>query len=234
VASTRNFLNRIDVDGAPVRVNRTLPLVGRRIVQFCGGYEARYFFCAENPIADLISKFLTRFHSCWISLRKLPKFKNFSIWRGRLPHWRADDVTYYVTFRHRRALDESERVALLRALMRPDTKRWDLLVVCVLPENTELIFTVREHVEGVKYELAQIVEKEKTRVGKQIIKKTGERFPPFYTESYDRIIRDQDELETRWREIIESPVNAELVESPGDYTGLHVSEAGLSAPSPQA
>ena len=34
------------------------------------------------------------------------KWANFNVWRGRLPHWRADDVTYYATFRHRRDLDE--------------------------------------------------------------------------------------------------------------------------------
>lgn len=152
-------------------------------------------------------------------------WKNFSIWRGRLPHWRADDVTYYVTFKHRRDLDESERRMLLRALMKPEGRKWNLLILCVLPGNTELLFTIHEAPTGEPYELSDIVEKAKTKVGRQIIKKSEERYPPFYNESYDRIIRDDSELEERWTAILESPVKYELVEDPEDYDSLWVAEA---------
>ena len=153
------------------------------------------------------------------------KFKNFSIWRGRLPHWRADDVRYYVTFRHRRELTEAERNLLLRALLRPDAKQWDLMILCILPAQTELIFSVRERPTGQPYELSEVVEKAKNKVGRAICKKTGERWPPFYNESYDRIIRDEAELEERWQAILDAPVNAELSESPGDWDGLWVRDA---------
>ena len=116
----------------------------------------------------------------------------------------------------------------MRALLRPDTRKWDLLVLCVLPENTEMIFTVRDRADGIKYELSRIIESEKGKVGRQIMKKTGEKYPPFYGESYDRIIRDEAELDARWREIIESPVNAELAASPGEYAALYVCEEGLT------
>ncbi len=132
-------------------------------------------------------------------------WKNFTMWRGRLPHWRAEDVTYFVTFRHRRALDESERRMMLRALIKPDGRRWDLEIVCVLPERTDLIFTVREAPTGAPYELAQIVEKAKAKVGRAIVKKSGDRYPPFYDESYDRIIRDEAEREERWQAMSSMP-----------------------------
>jgi len=152
-------------------------------------------------------------------------FHNFRIWRGRLPHWRADSVTYFVTFRHRRALDEGERALLLRHLIKPDGRRWDLQIVCVLPEQTDLIFRVLESPSGAPYELSEIVEKAKAKSGKLIIKKTGERFPPFYAESYDRIIRDEVELEQRWQEIFEGPTAHELAEDPEEYPGLWVAGA---------
>ncbi|HSI73365.1 MAG TPA: hypothetical protein VK934_09310 [Fimbriimonas sp.] len=151
-------------------------------------------------------------------------FKNFSIWRGKLPHWRADDVTYYVTFKHSRALSEAERGLLLRALTVPDGSKWNLQILCVLPERTELIFTVRETPAGQPYELSQIVEKAKSRVGKAILKKTGERFPPFYGESYDRIVRDELELEQRVKDILQSPVNENLIEDPAEYPFLYLPE----------
>ncbi|HVT13862.1 MAG TPA: hypothetical protein VHE55_16485 [Fimbriimonadaceae bacterium] len=147
-------------------------------------------------------------------------FKNFRIWRGRLPHWRADDVRYYVTFRHRREIDFGERRLLLRALLKPEARKWDLLILCVLPEQTELIFTVREQPTGRPYELSEIVEKAKTKAGRDILKKTGERYPPFYAESYDRIIRDEAELEERWQAILDSPINHELAETAEEWDGL--------------
>lgn len=137
-------------------------------------------------------------------------FKNFKIWRGRLPHWRADGVTYYVTFRHRRDLDADECSALLRCLLKPDGARYDVSIAAVLPGQTELIFKVHESANGEPYELAQIIETAKRKAGKAIIKKTGERFPPFYEESYDRIIRDEAEFEERWEAILGSPEKFEL------------------------
>jgi hypothetical protein len=152
-------------------------------------------------------------------------WKNFAIWRGRLPHWRADDVNYYVTFRHRRPLDDFERRSLLRALIKPDGRRWDLLILCVLPEQTDLIFTVRAAPTGEPYELSDVVEKAKAKAGKEIVKKSGERFPPFYNESYDRILRDEAELEAFWQQIFDAPVKLELVEDSEEYDALWVANA---------
>ena len=154
------------------------------------------------------------------------RWQNFEIWRGHLPHWRADDVTYFVTFRHRRPLDETERRLILRTLLKPDGRQWDLLILVVLPERTELMFKVREApATGRPYELSDIVEKAKTKVGRMIIKKTEERFPPFYEESYDRIVRDDAELEERWQAIFDAPVNEELAESAEEYDALWVADA---------
>jgi len=154
------------------------------------------------------------------------RFQNFKIWRGKLPHWRADDVTYYVVFRHRRELDEKERRLLISALLKPDGRKWDLLILCVLPEQTELMFTVREAgATGEPYELADIVEAAKRKTGAKIIKASGERFPPFYHESFDRIVRDDSELEERWSAILESPVQLDLAQEPEEYEFLWVAGA---------
>lgn len=149
-------------------------------------------------------------------------FRNFSIWRGRLPHWRADDVTYYVTFRHRRPLIEEEMAVLFRALLKPEGRQWGLVVLCVLPETTELMFRVNEAPTGRPYELSDIVEKSKAKAGKAIIKKSGERWPPFYGESYDRIVRDDAELEEHWNRIVESPVGAGCAPDPEEYRFLWI------------
>ena len=155
----------------------------------------------------------------------MSRWENFKIWRGRLPHWRADDVTYYVTFRHRRELSDFERGILQKFLLRPEGRRWDLMILCVLPEVTEMMFSVRQSPDGEPYELSDILEKAKLKAGKQIIAKSGERFPPFYTESYDRIVRDEGEIEERWQAIFDSPVRLELVEDSDAYAYLFVADA---------
>lgn len=129
------------------------------------------------------------------------KFKNFSIWRGRLPHWRAEDVTYFVEFRHRRELVDIEMRELFAALLRPDGMKWDLLALCVGVARTELLFRVHNTPEGKPREIARIVEPAKSRVGRKIMKRTGERYPVFYSESFDRIVRDRAELEEKWKAI---------------------------------
>lgn len=131
-------------------------------------------------------------------------------------------MTYFVTFRHRRELDEAERRELLRALLQPEGKRWDLLVACVLPGSTELLLTLRSEKEGVFPELSRLIEGAKTRAGRRIVAKTGERFAPFFGESYDRIVRDEAELETRWLAMVGAPESAGLGD---DYETLWVSGA---------
>lgn len=154
------------------------------------------------------------------------RWNNFEVWQGKLPHWRADDVSYFVTFRHRRPLDDAERRLLLRALLKPDGRQWDLAIVVILPERTELLFSVLEApATGRPYELSDIVEKAKTKVGRTIVKKTEERWPPFYEESYDRIVRDESEFEERWQAIFDAPVAEELAEASEDYDGLWVADA---------
>jgi hypothetical protein len=150
------------------------------------------------------------------------RFKNFHIWQGRLPHWRADDVTYYVTFRHSRLLDDGERDILLKSILSSESRTLLFQIACVLPERTEMIFKLADTSDVRQIEFAKVIEGAKRKAGKKIIKSTGERYPPFWEESYDRIVRDESEYDERLMAILESPVTAELCESPLDYSQMFV------------
>ena len=76
------------------------------------------------------------------------------------------------------------------------------------------------------------MEKAKSKTGREIIRNTGERYSPFFNESYDRILRDAAELEVKWGLILESPVTAELVEDPEDYDALYVALSAPETPMP--
>lgn len=153
------------------------------------------------------------------------KWRNFNVWHGKLPHWRADDVTYFVTFRHRRNLEEGERMILFREILKLDARRWTVLAMTVLPDRTELLAEAVVGTNGTAYELNEVAEKAKTIAGRRIIKISEERFPPFYSESYDRIVRDEDERATFLDGIVDGSLETGLVEQPEDWPTLYVADA---------
>ena len=150
----------------------------------------------------------------------MSRWRNFSIWRGRLPHWRADGVWYYVTFRHRRQLSEDELAELFGGLVRQPATKWEIAALCVLPESTSLIVSLPDQRPSGKNELEDIVERCKSKAGKAIVKRSGERFSPFYAESFDRIVRDEAELAERVEEIARSPQEAGLCTEEDEYRFL--------------
>ncbi|MBL8047645.1 MAG: hypothetical protein JNJ45_03085 [Chthonomonas sp.] len=151
------------------------------------------------------------------------RWKNFNLWRGHLPHWRADDVVYYVTFNSRRPLTDDELKILYFRLMKLTSKGFDLIIVCALPEATEMMFRFPEGGE-----FSDALEKTKAKAMREILKKSGERYPPVSGESYDRIVRDQAEFEERWETIFESCAPIEE-ETGGDYDWFWCVEDGSSA-----
>lgn len=155
----------------------------------------------------------------------MPRFRNFRIWRGRLPHWRAEGEIYYVTFRHRRPLAPDERRRLLGKLLRLENSVWNLIAACVLPDATEMLFRMARSADGETPEFSEALEKAKASVGRRIAKGAGERFSPFFSESYDRIVRDEEEFEARLDALLGSPVAAGLVEEPEQYDSLFVADA---------
>lgn len=131
-----------------------------------------------------------------------------------------------MTFRSRRDLDERDRADLFRNILKLDGRKWSLLALTVLPDRTEMLVSVEDDANGVPYELSDLVEKAKTAASKAILKRTEERFPPFYGESYDHIVRDEEERETFYDALIDGAVAAELAEIPEDYPTLYVRDAG--------
>ncbi len=105
-------------------------------------------------------------------------------------------------------------------MLRAQRSRLDFLVLLVLPERSEMIFNVKKNSDGEEYELSDVIEKAKVKAGRQIIKESGERWPPFSHESYDRILRDQAELEEYATRIIQAPENEGIVEVSEEYKCL--------------
>jgi hypothetical protein len=153
------------------------------------------------------------------------RWKNFRVWRARFPHWRADEQRYYVSFRHRRPLESAERKLLFQGLLKGEGGRVRFVIVGVFPETSEMVFTVPPSTNGAEAEFSKFIEACKRRIGKKIIENTGERFSPFYSESFDRILRDEDEFAERVEAICTLPVELELAEDHSEYETISFFEA---------
>lgn len=152
-------------------------------------------------------------------------FKNFRMWRSRLPHWRADEVTYFVRFKHRRPLTEAERCLLLQTFLRSGSRKLDIDAACVMQEETSLVFRAQQTGKGTPYEISKVVEPVKRKVGAKIIDNTGERWSPFWEESFDRIIRDESEYEEKMAEIEEAAFAESASQDDSDCGWLYLREA---------
>ncbi|MGE0000810.1 MAG: hypothetical protein AB7F50_00235 [Fimbriimonadaceae bacterium] len=123
----------------------------------------------------------------------MARWKNFSIWHGRFPHWRADAVLYYVAIKHKRELDDEERQVLFREFLKPNDRKWTVRALVVTGEKSEALVSVHEAPHGAPYELGDIVRRAVQRSAKAIMARSGERWPPMYEEPFDRIMRDDEE-----------------------------------------
>lgn len=86
--------------------------------------------------------------------------------------------------------------------MRGEGRHWELAALGVAPEKTTLLVKMVSSQEGVEPDLGKVLERAKKKAGDKIIAKTGERYAPFGTESFDRIVRDEEEMESFMAEIV--------------------------------
>jgi hypothetical protein len=144
-------------------------------------------------------------------------FKRLKIWRGRLPHWRAEGVRYYVTFRHRRPLTPHDRRILFAQLKRL-SKEWQINLLYVGENSSSMILEPPPNSPAeANQEFSDRLETLKLKAGRQIIKTTKEMWTPFYGESYDHIIRDEEDLLSILEDIEESAFGGHPEEDESEF-----------------
>lgn len=92
-----------------------------------------------------------------------------------------------------------------------DTKVYDLISFCIMPNHVHLIFTPQEKEKGTFYSLTEILHSLKRHTARQsnlILRRSG---PFWQDESYDSIVRDENELERIVKYVLYNPVKAGLV-----------------------
>ena len=140
------------------------------------------------------------------------------ITRRNLPHWTLEGSTYFVTFRTLSGtLDDVEIQMVLEHLKAGDPQYYSLIATTVMPDHVHLLLTPQRGVE-----LARIMKGIKGVSARQINQKRGAGGSVWQDESYDRIVRDQKELDEKLAYMLNNPVKAGLVADGWEYPGLYV------------
>lgn len=117
--------------------------------------------------------------------------------------------------------DPSIASTVADAIQYRNGKRYDLLSYCIMPNHVHLLVTItdeQEPGEKVRYtHLTSVLQSLKSYTAIECNRKLGRIGQFWQRESYDRVIRDQKELEWTIRYIIYNPVAAGLVKNWKDW-----------------
>jgi REP element-mobilizing transposase RayT len=124
-------------------------------------------------------------------------------YRRNLPHLRMRGATYFLTWRlhsNQPELTAAERDLVVESLTKLAGVHYDLLAFVVMNDHVHVLVTPRED-----RRLESIVQPWKSVTSHAMVKK-GRTAPVWMHESFDRIVRDQSELEQKANYILNNPL----------------------------
>ncbi len=146
--------------------------------------------------------------------------EELQITRRKLPHWTLEGSIYFVTFRIAHGeLSIDEQKLVLERVIKNNEKFYTLISVVVMPDHVHLLLTPAKD-----YELSRIMKGIKGTTARQINLKRGTFGTIWREESFDRIIRDQKELDEKLNYMLNNPLKKNLVDDPYKYHGWYFNE----------
>lgn len=128
---------------------------------------------------------------------------SFRTYRRRLPHWRLEGATYFVTWRlHRvqRPLDPEERDHVVATIRHFDSTRYALSAFVVMDDHVHVVVTPSQGVE-----LERIVHSWKSHTAWRLQRECARSGPVWQDEYYDRVLRNEAEVLQKIRYILNNP-----------------------------
>lgn len=155
------------------------------------------------------------------------------ITRRRLPHWALGGALYFVTFRlSREPLTEDEIQLVRNHVVAGHDQFYDLLAVTVLPDHVHLLLRPKQGVT-----LSRVMKGIKGVTARQLNACRNRKGSVWQDESFDRIVRDEVELQEKLHYMFLNAVGAGLTKSPEEYEGWYFAgenlpggQTGMSAP----
>ena len=140
--------------------------------------------------------------------------------RRVLPHWTIDGAWYYLTFCTRWGILCREEQILVRDHIKSGHSRfYRLIAVSVMPDHVHVVLCPNDGVS-----LSRILQGIKGASARFINLKRNSTGPIWQNESWDRIIRNDADLQQKLGYMLMNPVEEGLVEDPWAYHGWYRQE----------
>ncbi len=115
-----------------------------------------------------------------------------TMYRRSLPHWRRLGATYFVTWRidrDQQKLDYAERAPVFHALRFFDGERYALEAAVAMDDHAHAVLIPHPN-----HKLEEIMHSWKSFTSKWLIRTSGRQAPVWQEEYFDRIPRDEGEV----------------------------------------
>ncbi len=133
------------------------------------------------------------------------KTPTLTMYNGKLPHWRMDGSTYFVTWRlaaSQLPLSGEERTLVAHAIKHFAADRYDLVAYVVMDDHVHVLAAP---VEGVS--LQEIMHTWKSFTTNRLQRNSGRIGTIWQREYFDRIVRDERELMEKVNYILNNPAS---------------------------
>ncbi|HJT46281.1 MAG TPA: helicase-related protein [Chthoniobacterales bacterium] len=140
--------------------------------------------------------------------------------KRNLPHFERPWEKYAITFatRKRRVLSPAARDLVLDCILHWRGHRYELFAACVMPDHVHLLIEpaikqTDENGNAVFYSLTEILHTIKSFTAHEISKLEKTREAIWETESFDRIVRSERDLQEKFDYIIQNPWTAGIADA---------------------
>ncbi|HUQ50059.1 MAG TPA: hypothetical protein VM056_05030, partial [Terriglobales bacterium] len=145
-------------------------------------------------------------------------------YRRNLPHYQKFDRAHFVTFvtHERWVLPAEARDIVFNACRHFDGERLQLHAAVVMPEHVHLILGLLRNDLGEEFTFAETIGAIKGFTAHAINKTRGRQGSVWMDESFDHVLRCEDNLQDRIEYLRQNPVRRGLVSVPEEYRWLYV------------
>ena len=147
--------------------------------------------------------------------------QHLHVTRRHLPHWQLGGSWYFITFRSKIGILPTEaRTLAAQAILFGKGKKYTLSTATVMPDHVHILLRPTESGNGIFHPLGQITKSIKGYSARTINKLLASSGAVWQKESFDRIVRNEDEWREKYEYIRNNAVKVGLSERPEDYQWL--------------
>ncbi|MDB5353595.1 MAG: hypothetical protein JWN24_48 [Phycisphaerales bacterium] len=143
-------------------------------------------------------------------------------YRRNLPHLQSHDKPLFVTFTtwQRWELPESVRGLVLEHCLHDHGIKLDVHGAVVMPDHVHMVFTARSDAQGNLFGLKEILGGMKGASAHRINRALGRKGHVWQDESFDHVLRSDENVREKVEYICQNPVRKGLVQRVDDYPWL--------------